>query len=212
MKKTLISLTLFGLSALAFGQDDSQPKPSPSGIAVFDQKIIDTAMKEVGVTKQVGYESDRVREYVETTDQEFDEYYQDGWCNAFVSWVLKQNGYQFASLNTYDEVDHFFKEVDVPKIGDVVILTGHIAFYAGESQFPGIDNAVMILGGNQAHRVCIFPVSKAVVKKYLEPVKAPPGWMPGRHISQFGMSSFNRLDDKGYVMDQMEKTARTLGN
>jgi uncharacterized protein (TIGR02594 family) len=210
--KLQVIISLLALSGLALAQDDNPPKPIPSSPAVFDQKIIDTAMKEIGVTKQVGYESDRVREYVETTDQEFDEYYQDGWCNAFVSWVLKQNGYQFASLNTYDEVDHFFKEVDVPKVGDVVILTGHIAFYGGETQFPGIDNAILLLGGNQAHKVCIFPISKSKVKKFLEPVKAPTGWMPSRHISQFEMASFNRLDDKGYVMEELEKTARIIGN
>ena len=93
----------------------------------------------------------------------------------------------------------------------MVIITGHIAFYAGESTFPGIDNAIMLLGGNQAHKVCIFPISKSRVKKYLEPVKAPQGWMPSRHLGQFEMSSYNRLDDKGYDMEQLEKNAQLIG-
>jgi uncharacterized protein (TIGR02594 family) len=179
------------------------PSP-PSSIPVFDQKIIDTAMQEIGVTKQVGYNSERVKQYVQETDQELDEYDQDGWCNAFVSWVLKQNGYKYNSLNSVGEVTYSFHQVETPKIGDVVVITGHIAFYAGEATFPGLDNAILLLGGNQAHRVCILPLPKSYVLMYLEPVKAPAGWQPSRHVEPQAMSSYNRFDDRGYAVEALE--------
>lgn len=172
---------------------------------VFDQSIIDTAKKEIGTYKMVGYESARVREYCQSTDQEQDEYYGDGWCSGFVSWVLKQCGYQFASLNTADEWVKFGDIVTTPEIGDIVLIPGHIAFYAGKAtNFEGIQDsveAIILMGGNQGHRVCQLPITNNYVTLFLRPRKAPAGWMPSRHFSQMAMQSYNRLDDRSYAMD-----------
>lgn len=178
---------------------------SASAQPVFDSKIIDTARREMSVYKMVGYESDRVRQYCESTDQEQDEYYGDGWCSGFVSWVLKQNGYQYASLNTGEEWIRFADIVTVPEIGDIVIIPGHIAFFAGySSAFDGIQDTVKgikLLGGNQGHRVCELPLSESYVTMYLRPRKAPFGWQPSRHYSDGAMRAYNRLDDHSYAME-----------
>ena len=210
-------LIKIGLLALAFCMpthppsavaQEASPSPTPTipdKEAVFDQKIIDTALHEAGVTKQVQYESPRVKEYVETTDQEADEYYNDGWCNAFVSWVMKKNGYEFASLNSLDQIGYFYHQVAEPKVGDVVLLSGHITLYFGKATLPGFDGAILILGGNQAHAVNVLPIQSSLVQGYYEPIKAPPGWTPSRHLSNSSMNSYNRIDDNGYIKTILEK-------
>lgn len=189
-------------------QDTPTPTPSLKSEAVFDQRIIDTALHEIGVVKQVGYDSSKVKEYIETTDQEADEYYQDGWCNGFVSWVMKQCGYEYASLNSVDQLGYFFHQVAVPKIGDVVTLQGHITLYFGKAPFPGFDGAILILGGNQAHAVNVLPIAERYVVAYWEPIKAPVGWVPSRHLSSDSMAGYNRIDDRGYVNAIIEKAAK----
>lgn len=202
-------LFVFGLfAALTLRAQDASPSPTPeppSKEEVFDQKIIDTALGQVGVIKQVGYESPKVKNYVESTDQEADEYYGDGWCNAFVSWVLKQNGYEYMSLNSVDQVGHFFHQVSIPKIGDIITMAGHITFYAGKANLPGLDIAILILGGNQGHAVNELPIAESNVVAYWEPIKAPKGWVPSRFLSRDSMMGFNRIDDKGYMAAVIEK-------
>lgn len=203
MKKlALVIAAIIALAIPTLAQDATKEE-------VFDQAIVDTALREVGTVKQVGYDSPKVKEYVETTDQEADEYYQDGWCNAFVSWVLKKCGYQFASLNSVDQIGHYFHQVSTPKIGDLVTLTGHICFYFGKAPLPGYDGAILILGGNQGHAVNVLPIQSRFVVAYWEPVKADTGWTPSRHLAPDTMSGFNRIDDKGYIADILEHSLKT---
>lgn len=191
------------------GRADPAPSPPPappdSKEEVFDQGLIDYAMSFIGLTKQVGYDSPKVKEMVESTDQESDEYYNDGWCNAFTSYVLMKKGYEFPSLNSMDQLGYAFHQVSTPKIGDIVILQGHICFYVGKANFPGFDQAILILGGNQGHSVNVLPIKESYVMEYMEPIKSDPNWRPSRHLKSSSMYSFNRLDDKGYINEILDK-------
>ena len=199
--KKLLGIICLLLPTLSFGQGQ-----------VFDQKIIDTAMKEIGVYKMPGTDDPRVRQYVEETGNPIEFYSEDGWCSSFVGWDLKQNGYQYANYPTYEEWQHVADVTDDPQIGDVVLIPGHIAFFNGWLDLPGYGKAVMVLGGNQAHRVCVLPIGTANIVYFMVPRKAPPGWHPRRHFNEKIAGMESKLDDKTTIMYiwnyQMNKNQR----
>jgi hypothetical protein len=49
-----------------------------------------------------------------------------------------------------------------------------------------------------------------MVLEYLEPIKAPAGWMPSHHLSALEMAGFNRLDDKSFAMDILERNTKLI--
>ncbi len=189
--KLLSILLVLGFACNAYSQEYN-------GKAVFD-----TAMKEIPTYKMPGKEDERVKQYVQETSNDFVTYNQDGWCSPFVAWCLKQNGYEYANSNTYEEWQFVSTRTENPVLGDIVIIPGHIALFAGWLDLPGYGKAVLILGGNQASRVCVLPVGAGNVLYFMEPRKAPDGWAPKKHVNSSRLMD-EKLDDKTYMMSILE--------
>lgn len=199
-------LTLLALTAFAINAHSQE--------STYDGKaVMATAQAEVGHYKMPNTEDGRVRQYVEETGNPIEFYSSDGWCSSFVAWCLKQNGYEYASYPTNEEWSHVADTTDDPQYGDIVLIPGHIAFFAGWLDLPGYGKAVMIFGGNQAHRVCVFPIGTGNVLYFLVPRKAPANWKPRLHFNEEIAGSSNKLDDKTEVMYilnyQMDKNQRS---
>jgi hypothetical protein len=216
IKKLVTLFSIAALSATMAMAQSPQPLPAPkkpTPAAVFDQAIVDTAMGEMGVYKMPGTQDERVRQYVEETGNPIEFYTDDGWCSSFVAWDLKRNGYQYASFPTGEEWAHVADTTDDPQIGDIVLIPGHIAFFGGWLDLPGYGRAVLLLGGNQAHRVCYLPIGTANVMYFLVPRKATADWKPRHHFNEELAASGNLLNDKTNIMSileyQMNKNQRT---
>jgi hypothetical protein len=193
---------LLTLLALAFASD-LIAGPVDAAKDYDGKAVYDTAMKEIPTYKIPGKEDERVKQYVQETSNDISSYSEDGWCSPFVAWCLKQNGYEYASYNTFEEWQFVANRVEDPEIGDVVIIPGHTAFFGGWLDLPGYGKAVLLLGGNQAHRVCVLPVGTGNVMCFMEPKKAPPGWEPKKHVNANRMGE-QKLDDKTYMMSILE--------
>lgn len=191
-------LTSSLLSGLAFGQAAS-PTPTPKlPPADYDgQKIIKLAEDELGVYKIPGQDDPRVRQYATDTMQNDDVYTNDGWCSAFVSFILKEAGYQFSPNNSDFGWMFVAQRVAAPKPGDIAMLDSHIAFYIGEKRNSEGQDVVGLLGGNQDYQVCIMWVPAIDIEYYAEAEVATPDWKPIKHIpnGMSGGSSINVLDD-----------------
>jgi hypothetical protein len=177
-----------------------------SGFAQDNKDIVAKAMSEMGVYKMPGMSDARVREYVETTGNPLEMYTQDGWCASFVAWVLKATGFEYSAYPTMDEWLYCGTPTDNPQLGDIVFIPGHIAFFDGWVDLPGFTPHTVfnLLGGNQNHRVCVFPLGEGWAQIFLHPTKAPIGWVPRKHFGFDLTSAENRLDDKTNIMSVME--------
>lgn len=159
------------------------------------QKVHLIALGELGVSKVPNEDSARVKQYVEETFQNDEEYSSDGWCSGFVSWVLKQAGYQYSPENTDYGWMYYLVRVSEPKIGDIVLMEGHIAFFDGYATQPTGEKYVRLLGGNQDYQVCIMAVPSTYIYYYAEAIPATEGWIPKKHIPGGGVDHINTLDD-----------------
>jgi uncharacterized protein (TIGR02594 family) len=176
--------------------------------AFAQQAVYDLALKEVGHYKMPGTNDSRVRQYSEETSNPIEFYTDDGWCSAFAAWVLKNTGYQYANYPTGEEWMHVADVIDDPVPGNICLMQSHIAFFGGWLDLPGYGKAVLLLGGNQAHRVCVLPVGEANILYFMAPRKAPEGWNPRHHFAESIATSTNKLDDKSGIMSILEYQMR----
>src|SRR5258708_6455120 len=204
--KTWISIITVMMMATAVASADQpfvpiSPTPTPTlptpAPKYNGQAVYDTAMAELGIFKNSLGDNLRVRQYVEDTDNSETEYTGDGWCSGFVSWCLKQNGYEWASTPSAAEWSFVTTNVDVPQIGDLVIIAHHIAIFGGIKSTPNGERTVILLGGNQDKQVCIMGVPESLVIHFLEPVKASENWRPKKHIINANFAADMSLDDSG---------------
>jgi uncharacterized protein (TIGR02594 family) len=216
MNKLITILTSITIAASAFGQQSpmhfvqgtlvpeqtpiipASPSPTPKLLPAYDgQKIISLAENELGVYKIPGNDDPRVRQYATDTLQNDDNYTNDGWCSAFVSFILKEGGYQYSPNNTDYGWGFVIHRVDAPKPGDIAMLDSHIAFFIGQKVNAEGQIVVGLLGGNQDYQVCIMWVPAMDIEYYAEAEPAGSDWKPTKHIPNgMGASSgLNILDD-----------------
>lgn len=132
--------------------------PSPAE-AEFNAKVMSIAKSYLGTENNSGDIEDPDRnvpnpkiedlaQYVFHGDVPSEEFY-GGWCDWFVTGCLEKAGLSDITETMYGVLQmskaHF---VVTPIPGDVVLLQGHIAFYAGEDP---TQDYIWILGGNQEY-------------------------------------------------------------
>lgn len=94
---------------------------------------------------------------------------ETAWCAAFANWVLKESGLQYQNTLNARSFLKIGAPVDVPKIGDVVVLWrkrknsvwGHVGFFIRET-----PDFIYILGGNQSDRVKVSAYPKGRLLEY----------------------------------------------
>jgi uncharacterized protein (TIGR02594 family) len=216
-----IQLALIGIVALAssaFGQDEGgfprqlviAPSPTPlpadklppmqqTGANGYDgKKVIQLAEAELGTFKIPGQDDPRVKQYCTDTFQNDDVYSSDGWCSAFVSFIMRQAGYKFSPNNTDFGWMYVMHRVEEPQPGDIAMLDSHIAFFLGRKVNSEGLHVVGLLGGNQDYQVCVMWVPESDIEYYGEADVAQAGWLPSKHIPNGSSSAgaINVLDDR----------------
>lgn len=85
------------------------------------------------------------------------------WCAAFINGVLKEKGYKTSGSNAAISFRHYGVKTNSPEIGDIVVLRGHVGFFAGFKIINGVKH-VGILGGNQSNRVKVsyYPIKRVL--------------------------------------------------
>jgi hypothetical protein len=174
MKKILaLALSLFPLSLYAQGYDPGSMAPAatpsitPAKFAqvvtpeelVLNSRIMEIAKSYLGVENSSGDNQDPDRNVPNPKIEELAHYifhgdvpseeFMGGWCDWFVTAVLVKAGVRDITETMYGFLllshGHF---VTSPMPGDVVLMQGHIAFFAAED--PSADY-VWVLGGNQEY-------------------------------------------------------------
>jgi len=162
---------------------ESVPVASAAEMAAYNgKKVIQLAEDELGTFKVPGSDNQRVKTYCMDTFQNDDVYSNDGWCSAFVSFIMREAGYKFSPNNTDFGWMYVVHRVPEPRPGDIAMLDSHIAFYVGSKVNKEGLHVVGILGGNQDYQVCIMWVPDSDIEYYAEADAAPNGWMPSKHI------------------------------
>ncbi len=179
---------------------EAVPMATKEEMAEYDgPKIVSLAEAELGTFKIPGQDDQRVKTYCTETFQNDDVYMQDGWCSAFVSFIMREAGYKFSPNNTDFGWMYVIHRVPDPKPGDIAMLDSHIAFYVGQKINKEGLHVVGLLGGNQDYQVCIMWVPDSDIEYYAQADLAPNGWMPSKHIPNTtgtgGTSSVNVLND-----------------
>jgi uncharacterized protein (TIGR02594 family) len=202
-----IELGVIGLLAIAssaFGQmqapvqpDKLPPIQQPGANGYDGKKVIELAEAELGTFKIPGQDDNRVKQYCTETMQNDDVYSQDGWCSAFVSFILREAGYKFSPNNTDFGWMYVCHRVAEPQLGDIAMLDSHIAFFLGKKVNAEGIHVVGLLGGNQDYQVCVMWVPDSDIEYYAEADTAPQGWLPAKHIPNGSSAAgINVLDDR----------------
>ena len=115
------------------------------------------AKQELGVYEIVGMEhNNRIQEYHATTSLKADSD-EIPWCSSFVNWCMVQCGYPSTGSAMARSWLLWGTPELHPSIGSTVCVfwrgsresrSGHVGFYAGES-----ETAILVLGGNQSDKV-----------------------------------------------------------
>jgi hypothetical protein len=179
---------------------ESVPVATAADMAAYDgAKVIKLAEDELGTFKIPGSDDTRVKTYCTETFQNDDVYTADGWCSAFVSFIMREAGYKFSPNNTDFGWMYVIHRVPEPKPGDIAMLDSHIAFYLGAKVNKEGTHVVGLLGGNQDYQVCVMWVPDSDIEYYAEADVAPNGWMPSKHIPNgTGSSGINTLSDRDH--------------
>ena len=87
------------------------------------------------------------------------------WCRDFVNFILRRTGHRTDSSRLAIDALRLGPHVAHPQPGDLVVMRGHITFFAGWER-----GHVIGLGGNQRHRVRFsrYPLSRVVA--FVRPV------------------------------------------
>jgi len=195
--KFIIGSAIGAALAIAIAEESfGEPPPSPPAAAYDGNKVLEFAKKELGIFKAPGEDSQRVKQYCLETFQNDDVYVGDGWCSAFVAFILKEAGYQFSPNNTDFGWMYHCHRVSPPKPGDMAMLDSHIAFFLGFQDAPDGSRVAGLLGGNQDYQVCIMYIPAKLVEYYAEPETAGSEWKPEKHIPNSATAAgMNTFDD-----------------
>jgi uncharacterized protein (TIGR02594 family) len=81
------------------------------------------------------------------------------WCRDFVNMILRRTGHYVDSSRLAIGSLRLGHRVSTPARGDLVVMRGHVTFYAGMK-----GHTVIGLGGNQGHRVKYsnYPLSRVI--------------------------------------------------
>lgn len=124
------------------------------------------ARREIGVKEVVGPgDHPRIQQYLAATKiaprLQRDE---TPWCSAFVCWVMEETGISSTRSAAARSWLKWGEAIKVPRVGCITVFNrqsadnpnaAHVAFYVGEQ-----DGKILVLGGNQANRVCIREYDK----------------------------------------------------
>lgn len=160
MKKILL---FYALILASCAGSEEYPEYVPLDLSKLSYATKQTV--PVSAFKYVGLEEDKDREVIKElvgVDP-----VQTEWCAAFVNAVLKENDMKTsADFNDYPLMARSFlfwgKEVDEPKLGDIVVFErgeagwyGHVGFFIEER-----DNKYLVFGGNQNDKITFKEYSK----------------------------------------------------
>jgi hypothetical protein len=122
----------------------------------------------------------RVIQYLKDTGADPDAL-SEGWCNPFVQFQLKENGYEYSEYNAESIIMNVLTKTQDPVPGDIVMELGHIALISGFHK--AWDGTLMVdyIGGAQSGRVCVLSEPANRAEFYARPIKAPKGWQPMLH-------------------------------
>jgi hypothetical protein len=142
--------------------------------AAFNAKVMSLAKSYLGTENNSGDNEDpdrnvpnpKIEELAHSVfhgDVPSEEFY-GGWCDWFVTAILEKAGLTDITETMFGMLQmskaHF---VVTPIPGDIVLLQGHIAFYAGEDPAAGY---IWILGGNQEYSTDANTVSHSSYSSY----------------------------------------------
>lgn len=132
--------------------------------------LIEVALGQYGIKEFSGGQfNPEVLKYFHEIGHSWVKSDETAWCSAFVNWVAKTSDKPFSGKLDARSWLHIGEGVEVPKIGDVVVLwresigswKGHVGFFIRQT-----DDHIYILGGNQNNKVCIKAYPKNRLLEY----------------------------------------------
>lgn len=133
-------------------------------------KLLNIALSQYGIKEIVGKKHNtEVLKYFYDIGHTWVKDDETAWCSAFINWcALKSDKPLSGKLNARSWLT-VGEGVEVPEIGDVVVLwrespgswKGHVGLFIREA-----DEHIYILGGNQNNSVCIRAYPKSQLLEY----------------------------------------------
>ena len=129
--------------------------------------VLEVALGQYGIKEIVGKKHNpEVLKYFHEMGHDWVKDDETAWCSAFINWCAMWADKPFSDKLNARSWLTVGKSVEVPHVGDVVVLwrespgswKGHVGIFIREA-----GNYIYILGGNQNNQVCI----KAYPKKQL---------------------------------------------
>ena len=132
--------------------------------------LLEVAMSQYGITETPGSKHNpEVLKYFHEMGHDWIKTDETAWCSAFINWCAMWADKPFSDkLNARSWLD-VGEEVEVPNVGDIVVLwresvnswKGHVGIFIREA-----GNTVYILGGNQNNSVNVKAYPKDRVLQY----------------------------------------------
>ena len=133
-------------------------------------KLLNTALSQYGIKEIVGKKHNpEVLKYFSEIGHSWVKDDETAWCSAFVNWCALKSDKPFSGKLNARSWLNVGEGVEVPEIGDVVVLwrespgswKGHVGFF-----IRATEKYLYVLGGNQSNSVCIRAYPKSQLLEY----------------------------------------------